>query len=375
MSSPFKIAVYTGGFDRVGWIGDPLAVKATPRHNAIGTCEITLPISHRRVADLIADGARVVVEYDGEHLISGRVASYRGSRSGQFTATIQDDFRILHSVLGWPVPGSAITSQSSSAYHIVSGPAETVVKTFVSANAVTRLGLPVTVAADGARGSTIRVKMRMHPLADRLFPAVDKAGIGVTVRQVGAGLVVDCYEPTTYPRTLKASAAVVRDWTFVGTAPKSTRVVGQFDGEGTARHFRDRVSAPRESAFSDVIEVAVDARDLDHADPSFTTDANDRMDEALAEGAHARGISLTLAETPHFRYGTAVHVGDVVPVEVAQGVVVTEVLREVVLSYTAREGLRVTPAVGDTSAQSPIRTTTKAIAALARGLRDLNARS
>jgi hypothetical protein len=375
VTSPFRITVYTGGFGRVGWIGDPLVVRATPRHNAIGTCEITLPMSHRRVTDLVANGARVVVEYDGEHLISGRVAAYRGDRSGRFVATIQDDFRLLHSVLGWPVPGSAITSQTAAAYHIVSGPAETVVKTFVQANAVTRLGLPVTVAADGARGDSIRVKMRMHPLADRLFPAVDKAGIGVTVRQVGSGLVVDCYEPTTYPRTLKASAAVVRDWTITASAPKVTRAALGADGDGTARTFRASVDTAREAAYDDVIETFVDARDLDHTDGGFTTEAGERMTDALNEGAPLRGVSLTLAETPHFRYGTAVHVGDIVPVEVSPGLVVTEVLREAVLEYTARDGLRVSPAVGDTSSGNPIRTTTSAIAALARGLRNQNARS
>ena len=369
---PFRIEVFDKTWTRRGWVGDPAALRVTVRHNALGTATLTLASDHRRLADLVAPGARVVITYDGEHLLSGPIRPRRGTRaSGMVELDIEDDWRLLPNVLGWPVPGAALTAQTV-AYDVRSGPAETVLKSLVTANAVTRQGRPVTVAPDLGRGGTINTSHRMHSLADRLLPALDLAGIGVTVRQSGAGLLVDCYVPAQHPRTLTEASGVVQDWSWSAGAPTATRVVAGAQGEAAARVFHSRVDAAREAEWADVIEVFVDARDTD--DPAVVAA---RMAEVLDDGAPRSGLSVSLAETKTFRYGRTasgggVLVGDRVRVEVGPGVVVEDVLREATLSWTSGDGLTVTPVIGERT-DDPSTVLARTIGALARGVRDLRA--
>jgi hypothetical protein len=372
VESPFQIEVFDGAFARKGFVGDPIGLTVTPRHNARGTASLTLASDHRRLADLSAPGARVVIRYDDlpQPLLTGRVRLRAGrgpSVAGRVTFTVIDDLRLLWRVLGWPVPGAAIGSQGTAAYDVRTGPAETVLKAFVQANAVTRLGLPVTVAADQARGAQITGSLRMHPLADRLLPLVDAAALGVTVRQSGTGLVLDCYTPAVHPRTLSERSAVVQDWGYSDADPEATRVVVGGEGEGTARVFRLVTDPARETEWADVIEVFRDSRDTGDL---ALLDA--RGAETLTEAAPKAGLKVTLAETSTFRYGKALNVGDRVRLEVGPGVVVEDVLREAVLSWTRADGLEVTPVVGERT-DDPDNVLARAVASLGRGLRNLTA--
>lgn len=369
MECPFGITVFDKAFGRRGFVGDPTALVTTVRHNAIGTSTLTLPADHRRVADLAARGARVVITYDGQHLLSGPVRRLRavGPRSSSTVAVdVEDDLRLLFRVLGWPNPAAALTAQTP-AYDKRSGPAETVLKGYVTANAVTRLGLPVTVAPNLARGGSISTALRFNPLADKLLLAVDQAGLGVTVRQSGAGLLLDVYEPTTYPRTLTERSGVVVTWEFSTAGPTVTRGVTGDQGELTARSFTAFSDPARESEFGDVIEVFRDARDT-----AAPAEVAARSAETLAEGAPKTGIKVELAETKTFRYGSTVRVGDRVPLEVGPGFTHTDVLREAVLSFTRDQGLVVTPVVGERT-DEPSTALAKALGRSLAAIRDLRA--
>lgn len=354
-SEVFEIAVYTKTLARPGWVGDPSSISVTPRHNQQPTGTLTLPASHKRVAALSAPGARAVVHYRDEYTIGGPVRLVQSKGAGPeriCTFQILDDWHILATTLGWPVPGSAITAQSGAEYDVRTGPAETVVKGFLTDN-LARLSAafaaPVTIATDLGRGDTITVQARMQPLADRLFPLVDQAGIGVRVRQTLTGLEVDCYEPQAWPLQLSEDGGTLlaNDWSL--EPPTVTRVVVGCDGEGTARTFRTFVNTAAEAAIGYPIEAFVDARDIKASDPNFTTLVAARGAEALAAGAATAGLSLELLESDTFRYGGAgVHVGDLVTVELTPGSVVTDVLRSATLSW-GREGVQVTPVVGERS--------------------------
>lgn len=372
--APFVIEVFNKAFQREGWIGDPLAVTATPRHNAIGTASFTVASDHRRLPALAAPGARCRIKYLGEHLLSGRVGVLGGKGpglSGEVELTVEDDFRLMYSVLGWPVPTAALTAQTV-AYNTRTGPAETVAKAFVKANAIDRLGLPVLIAADQGRGANVTISLRMHPLADRILPVIEPAGIGLTVRQEGTKLVVDAYEPVDYPRLLSEASGTVSDWKWSSSAPMATRVVAGLQGEAQARTFYSKTDPARETEWGDKIEVFRDARDIAD-DPSL---AGTRMQESLDEGAPTSGLSLTLSETRAFSYDptgtTGVRVGDRVRIEVGPDVVVEDLLREVTIGWTADEGLQVTPVVGERT-DDPDRALARTVAALARGFRNLTA--
>lgn len=378
--SPFKIAIYSKGQDRRGWIGDPTSVVFTPRHNAPGSVEVTVSSSHNRLPDVMAPGARAVVEYQGvrsgedPERISGPIRAIRGQGPagvGLVTFTVEDDKRLLWRVLGWPVPANPINGQSTAEYWRGTGPAETILKDAVRANAQSRLGMSVDVAPDLGRGATIPggVSIRMHPLADRLFPAVEQAGLGVTVvqdgpEQQGTGFRVDVYEPRAYPRALTEAGGTVVDWSWNRDAPAVTRVVAGGQGEGTARTFRRSINADLEAEWGDVIEGFVDARD---AEDDATIDA--RAATALQEGAPTAGLAVTLAETGTFRYGgKGIRVGDTVTARVGVGTEITDLLREASIVWAADTGLSVTPVVGEIT-DDPDRAVAEAIAALARNQR------
>lgn len=373
MAAPeLGITVYGKSFARKGFVGDPVSVSMTLRHNMPSTATIEVASDHTYLPALMAAGARVVIDYDGTQVLSGPIRSAEGfgSPDGSVTLSVEDDWRLLTRVLGWPNPTGAISAQgAATAYDTKTAPAETVLKWFAG-RAVTRLGLPVTIATDLGRGSTITVQMRMHPLADRLLPAIDQAGIGVTVRQVGAGLVVDCYTPSTYPYTLDPESGIVAAWKWSRSGPTATRTVIGGGGEGTAREFRERVNATAASDWGDVVEVFTDARDV-----STAGEMDARGDVALAEGMPRSGLSLELAETDTFRYGRGLVRGDLVPVQLVPGApLITDVLREATLTYTRDAGLQVQPVVGDRT-DDPDRTLWGAVAKTLAAVRNINARS
>lgn len=367
-SAPLRITVYDKAFARKGFIGSPISVELHPRHNALPTGTITIAADHPYTAALLAPGCRLVVDYDGQQLMSGPVRASSGTSGPDSTISLQleDDWRLLTRILGWPNPTAPISSQgATTAYDTKTGPAETVVKHFVQ-RASTRLGLPVSVAPDQGRGQTITVQMRMHALADRLLPLIDQAGVGVTVRQVGSGLVLDCYEPAWYPRDLTEKSGAVTAWDWETKGPQVTRTVVGGQGEGTSREFLIRPATPSvlEAEWGDVIETFVDARDAD-----VLADLQARGDAALAEGVPTTGLKLTLAETETFRYGRSVRVGDLVTTRLVPGQdPITDVLREAVLKWDNDNGFTVTPMVGDRT-DDPSRVLARAVAALGRAIR------
>jgi hypothetical protein len=75
-----------------------------------------------------------------------------------------------------------------------------------------------------------------------------------------------------------------------------------------------------------------------------------------------------------FQYGPGgFHVGDRVPVDVGNGVIITEVIRECTLKWVSPTYASVEPIAGEITNQ-PERTFAKRTAALAKGLRNLGAR-
>jgi hypothetical protein len=267
------------------------------------------------------------------------------------TFTVESDFRVVNNWLGWPVPDAPISGGQTVEYRTITGPAETVVKTVMAENAA-RLGYPLTVAEDEGRGAVGTYSFRFHPIYDRLFPAVDQAGIGVTVRMEGQGLLLDCYEPRDYEHRLSPDDGTVVGGTFSLTAPSTTRVVVGGQGEGVLREFRAFSDHARDTAEGDIYQA--------------------RADEALAAGAAMAGLSLELSETKHFRYGgEGLRVGDRVTAEI-DGQLFTDVLREVRLSWD-KTGDVATPVLGERSDDTDTRLAKK-LRALERGDTDRMAR-
>lgn len=344
---PFKITLYNAAMSRLGWLGDPISCQFTPRHMAIGDMSITVQAGHKKLGMMLAEGSRITVDYHGTPLMSGRMSSWQqqgGQTDGLVTVSYADDLSVWWSTLGWPNPSQIISAQNTLGVinDKVTGPAETVAKTFMTRNGVTRLGNPVTVAATHGYGSTIVVSFRMVPLADNLITVVDQAGVGLSAIQSGTSIVVDAYQPRTYPHTLTERSGVIIPGTISYTASTATRTVVAGPGVGTSREWLERVSTARETALNWKMEVLTDASSTD-----VTTERQAAGDAALAAAGPKSGFSLGLSETASFRYGASLHVGDRVTLDLGGGQLLTDILREVTLSWSRDNGLNVTPTVGD----------------------------
>lgn len=364
------------------------SVSATVRHMGKGTGTVTVDLDHPRIDVLLAEGTRVTMDYfvgdtleeyldDSKwlRLINGPLLNVDANGpigQGYVNLLIHDDFGILERALAWPVPTAAITAQTSE-YDVRSGPAETVAKGYVAA-AVTRLGLPVAVAADQGRGAAVSLSARFDSLADLLVDACDAAGIGFRFTQRADGVIeFDCYVPVDRTASVVATEAsgTLLDWQVLRTAPSGTRAVVGGSGDGTARALAT-VSGTfgDEAAWGFPYEVFVE-------ETSATT-------VALAQAAGATaletltseaGVSATLAETPVVRYGRTYQVGDILSVAPTPSLSVAERVSSCTVTWNTDDGLSVSPEVGNASdTQDPNATLAVAISGLMRAVRKMRSR-
>lgn len=377
--SAFRISVYDK--DRVFQcqIGNPSSLTATVRHNLVSTLSMTVPLGHKNLPKLMADGARLRVSFKGEFLLSGPVVADElttDGKTGTYTVTVEDDFRILRNILGFPVPAASVWDQGTAEYCVYEGNAETIIKTAVTQNGVDRMAIPgLMVAPNLNRGAVIPggVSLRMHPLADRMFPPVEDAGIGVTVQQQGTALVMDVYEPVTHQRTLSAQGRTLKQVKMTRSRPTASRVVMGGPGEGVNRAFRYLRDDAREGTYGMAAETFKDVRDAKD-DPDTGATINGTMDirgqEALDQAGATNGVSITLAGSGIFKYGPGgFHVGDRVPVKVTDDITITEVIRECTLTWVSKDYASIDPAIGELT-DRPERITAQRLAAVARAQRD-----
>lgn len=377
MDTPFEIRLFDKAFTWVGVLSDPQAVTLNLRHLAQPTGQVVVKNDHRLLPRITTEGCRFTVDFQGEQVMSGLVDSLQGDGApdGQVTLQLRDDYALLADVLGWQDPTATIPTSGASVtlgqnYWQRTGPAESVLKQVVQANAVSRLGLPVTVAADQGRGPTITVKWRMHPIGDRLMPQWPvTSGLGIAVRQVGAGLVVDCYQGRNYPVPITRESGIVTAWEWDWAAPTITRTVAGGQGEGTARKFLGYVDSTAEATWGIVRESFVDANDVDN-DADLAT----RVKDGQSEGRRLTGLKLTLAETQTFRYGTHLKVGDIVTETLVGDYAAPHVLTECVLNWSVDDGFTATPAVGDLETHYGSRFYARALARTMKRLRELGTR-
>lgn len=375
MPSPFRIDIYDGKFKWLAPLGDFRKLEGTIRANAISDLQLTVAQNHPR-ADLLANpGTRLRVTFRGQQLMSGPVRQRGGGMRADLVFAVQSDWRVLHNFLGFPNPAERVTSgplvrqgEEAAYYTVGRKPAETVLKDAARKNIVERRGYPLTIAPDRGRGKVMEATFRMHPLHDRLFPAVADAGLVVTVVQGDNGLVLDCYEPQPYPNVLTEGSRVIQKWSFTGNAPEATSGVLGAQGQGEAREFLAFRDPAREALWGDVIEVFKDARD--------TSDGNthaQRIASALLETAPKSSLTIELAESGNFRiFGPkGLKPGQRVTARVGNGIEVTDVVTEVNFSWDAENGLKLNATIGPKD--DPLDTLMQAITALARGVNDLKA--
>lgn len=348
MVSRVQLTVYDKAFTKIGPVGD-VDVAIVLRHMAVGTLRFVLPASHRRFPALVARGSRVVATLDGVHVMSGHVTEMSGEATGAWDSvwefTVSDDIAEILALRGLPDPANPVTAQTKD-YDRRSGPAETVFKDAVAANAAA-FGIPLTCAPSQGRGLHVDASWRFHRILDR----IDLGSLGVTVRQSGTGLVADVYQ--TQSRTQVLGPGVIPEWQSVITAPETTRVLAGAQGDGAARVIRAVTSPGDESAWGMVRVAWMDARDLDTLTPEQSAEMTNRMRKELREGRAALATKVALQESDAFRWRHNYNLGDSVRLRLSPHVGVIEDSITEIRVRTVGDGVAITPIVGDISVLDP----------------------
>ena len=217
MANLFRLDVFDGAMKWQAPVGNFKKIEGTIRANAISDLQLTVPSNHKRAGLLGKEGARIRAKFRGDPLISGPLRQVAGGLGEDLVYSCQSDWRILHNFLGYVNPAERVANgllvrqgEESAYYTIGRKPAETVLKDVVRKNIVERRAQRLTVKPDLGRGAIMEATFRMHPLYDRLFPAVQDAGLVVTVEQGDSGLVLDCYKPEPYPNVLTEGSQIGR---------------------------------------------------------------------------------------------------------------------------------------------------------------------
>ncbi len=374
--SPLVMEVYNKDFVYQGMISRPQTVSLVPRHNGVGTGAFTLDSDDDAVEALTAPGARVVVKYRHDpddlhspmHLLSGSVQKY--DMAGVLAAptrvfAVTGDWDVLNKFTCRAVPGSGWGSQGTAdTYYSTSGAAETVIKTIVSANlSINPFG--ITVAATHGWGETIAVQLRNNILTDKIFPALNYAHVGISVRQVGSGLTLDGYLPTvhTAPLTVESGIVAKADGSIIRPTVSRVPVRGS-DGV-----VREVVNTALEATYGFVGWAPV----LDISESNTASYLDAKGWEVLNAGAAQAEAAIELAETDDWRFGLAFNLGDEVTVEMPGGGSIPDVIREAEFTYGVDSGLVIAPRVGESSA-SPNQTLIKAVHQVAARQRITQAR-
>ena len=416
-----KMTVFDKNYQRKGWIGNPVSYVFTPRFNAQGTGSIMLKQGDPILAHLLADGARIVCEYRGEHLMSGRQWGAEGGLlpNSAVTVQIRADWMDL-GALAYVRPAGNVEAisltdpaQASLNGSAVSGTVdnqggyfpwpstistrEAAIKHLIAVNLRDRLGVPVNIAASLGRGGAASnlPLLRMVPLTEALPPLLAAAGLGLHLRHLigTTGLTADVWEPRVYARRLTARSGIIRGGAWRLTPPEATRALVAGPGEMAARAFLAVVDTTLETRYGVVLERARDATSgaLEWGDlaesvqvakyyllrpeisatdkAAFLRQLTDAAADLLAETGPTSGLSMQLAETKTFHFGgpDGVHLGDQVTVR-AQGIDFTDRISETSLVLSNNGDFKVTPMVGAVT-DSPARNLALAIAALASAQR------
>lgn len=262
MASLFLVATYDAAREFVCMVDDRDALQVAPSHNQVGSAVLSLRMGSKEIPTLMTPGCRLKVWYRGEVIFSGDVdedASSGGPQDGKVDFTLRDHKAILWDMLAFPVPNKALTAQTAE-YYTMTGPAETVFKTLVTANVVTRASFPgVVVAPDLGRGESITVQLRFDSIGEVVVPLLDAVGLGVSVELTDdANLLVDVYEAGTYPLPFSLESGTLAERNWSRKKPTATRCILGGVGEGVSRIFDSVIDAPREALYGMIAETFID---------------------------------------------------------------------------------------------------------------------
>lgn len=313
--NPFAVTVYSKGLAFQQSLGSALSYSFTPRFT-LGTGEVITRADDPANTLLAQPGARMVVVYRGEVLLSGFVSQRTGDviKGGVVTWQVFDDRYLLAFVRAYVRPGANLTPTSLADlaqqqpygthtdgradglgyYAFAAGvnTAEAAIKAVITAN-LARFGSNVAqgrivVQPDLGRGGDARAagmlpQLRFESLHDGLLDLLDWSGLLLRVWQepnalgVAGSIKLDVVAPVTWAQTISTSSRIVRDGQYQLGIPSATRVILGGPGDDAARLFYGAADATGlEDTYGIAVEAFVDA-----------TGATLKWPDGLADAAQA----------------------------------------------------------------------------------------
>lgn len=330
------------------------------RYNDIGSWQLTTPATtSARYAASAGNG--LVIRRDGRTLIAGPTTSYTetwddsNQGPGTFTITGRDDLVDLARQLAEPDP--LVAGTPTQAYDRITGPAETVMRSYVDRNIgasslTGRVRHRMGQTADQGLGDSVTGNARYDVLLDLITSLATVAGLGFRAVQGTDGTALfDVYEPTDRSDTAVFSrgGGNLIGYSYTLSAPTATHVTVAGQGEGVDRSVVDVANLTAEDDWDAVVRVFNDRRD--------TADNDDYLQQAaetLADGAATAGLSITPVDLPTLTYGQHYDLGDRVAVDIDDTTRITDILTQVSFTVNSSDGETLTPTVGQGDAgQTP----------------------
>lgn len=408
MSRPRKLRLQVRAADLtvVAPIDVYTEVELVPKFNPVsletcGTFLVRMPMRtrdswgrlrwNRAAAALLEDGAGITSSLDGQRVLTGSVEEPERSRTGSGTEQLEvfgySDDQWLAVRNAWAVPGSNdLAAQDAQSHDVRRGPAETIIKQYVTAGVgpgapLERRVPPLVVPTSSGLGSTITGRARFYNLAQLVTDlCAEGGGLGWRVVQVGTELRFEVFMPRDRTRHARFSPALrnVSSYRFKTPKGKVTRAIVAGGGQGINRLFREAKIAVPWWLYR---EAYVDRRDAGGgADQTMTTEERaaaaaeleQTAAEAVASGQLAASFAAPVQDTPAVGFMREYGPLDRVRVSVA-GTRADDIVRQVSIKG-GPSGVSIFPTVGvpdqdpSTDLQRRLREAERRLAQLERGV-------
>lgn len=305
-------------------VGAPSAVW---RDSDAGTFHV--PVALDDLSSLISDGWEIVIADDGltmRGIIESREISVQ---DGGMVLTLagKDGLVLLADRITYPNPGAAATGQTAEGYYQRKGPAGTIIRDMIDANAgpgarPERRASRVLCPAPAVAGGQVSVNTRYKNLLETARELARAGGVRFSLEPSGSDWALTFHAPVDRSRWVRFQAEA--DGSVAVQAPTVTNVVVAGQGQGAARTIREYTQS---STWGRRIEQFQDRRDTDDQAEHDQAGA-----QTLAEGAAAGTAAFPVTEADGVRFGVDYDLGDMVSVRMGP-VVIAEPVRAVQVDW------------------------------------------
>ena len=346
LTIPMKVYYRDSTLTRVAEIDQYTELEMNLRFNRVSGWILQIP-ADSPVVSLVNRGGGIIVVRDGQTIMSGPIDTIRrqfGVNQDRLILAGVDDTAMLANLLALPVPQGP--PYTAAAYDVRTGPAETVMRAYVDANAgpgapVARRQPGLTLAPDLARGASVTHQARFAPLLETLQGIALAGGdMGFRIVQIANSLQFQVYEPVDNTGYAKFALDMgnLAEYDYTIKAPDANYVYVGGGGEGTERMITEAADAGsvamwrRREAFRDRRDT------VDPAEMARTAQ------EELKEHGESAQLAIHPIDTTFLAFGQHYGLGDKISV-VAEGETIQDILREVRITLN-QQGETIRPAAG-----------------------------